>query len=161
MFALKKWEPMKELTTIQREMDEIARRFFGSFPGGFLRREFAGEFTPVMDCYMKNGQFIVHTELPGIEAKDVDISITGNLLTIRGERKSVVDEKKTDYLFHESSYGSFERTMTLPEGVDTGKVHATCKNGVLELTMPTKAEALPKKVKIEIEEGNKEGKKAA
>ncbi|MBI5235631.1 MAG: Hsp20/alpha crystallin family protein [Deltaproteobacteria bacterium] len=159
MFALKKWEPMKEFTTIQREMDELARRFFGSFTG--LRREFAGEFTPTMDCYMKNGQFIVHAELPGIEAKDVDISITGNLLTIRGERKSVVDEKKTDYLFHESSFGSFERTMTLPEGVDTGKVHATCKNGVLELTMPTKAEALPKKVKIEIEEGNKEGRKAA
>jgi HSP20 family protein len=87
--------------------------------------------------------------------------VTGNILTIKGERKSVVDEKKKGYLFHETSWGHFERSLTLPEGVDASKVHATCKNGVLELTMPTKAEALPKKVSIEIEGGEKtETKKA-
>ncbi|MBI5644124.1 MAG: Hsp20/alpha crystallin family protein, partial [Deltaproteobacteria bacterium] len=103
-------------------------------------------------------QFIVHTDLPGVNPRDVDISITGNVLTIRGERKSDVEEKKEGYLFHETSFGTFDRVLTLPEGVDASKVKATYRNGVLELTMPAKAEALPKKVPIEIEA---ETKKAA
>lgn len=158
MFELKKWEPFRELSTFQRDMDEFFRRMFGSLtPTGLLRRE--GEWYPAMDCYMKGNQFIVHTDLPGIDPKDVDISVTGNILAIKGERKSDVEEKKEGYLFHETSYGAFERSLTIPEGVDSAKVRARYTNGVLELTMPAKAEALPKKVNIEIEAG--ESKKAA
>ncbi|MBI2411762.1 MAG: Hsp20/alpha crystallin family protein [Deltaproteobacteria bacterium] len=160
MFELKKWDPIKELSGIQRDMDDLFRRVFGGLaPTSLLRREaFRGEWYPAIDCYMKNNQFIVHADLPGVNPKDVDISLTGNVLTIRGERKSEVEEKKEGYLFHETSFGTFERVLTIPEGVDVSKVKATYRNGVLELSMPAKAEALPKKVNIEIEA---ETKKAA
>lgn len=164
MFELKKWEPFKELTGIQRDLDEFFRRAFGSLgsltPTSIFRREFRGEWYPTLDCFMKNNQFIVRCDLPGVDPKNVEISITGNMLSIRGERKLDYDEKKEGYVVHESAYGTFERSFTLPEGVDYSNVHAVYKNGVLELTMPAKAEALPKKVKIEVEEG-KETKKAA
>ncbi len=159
MFELKKLDPFKELSSIQRDMDDLFRRVFGGLTPSILRREaFRGEWYPAIDCYMKNTQFIVHADLPGVNPKDVDISIAGNVLTIRGERKSDVEEKKEGYLFHETSFGTFERMLTLPEGVDASKVKAIYRNGVLELTMPAKAEALPKKVTIEIEA---ETKKAA
>jgi HSP20 family protein len=161
MFELKKWEPLRDLSTIQREMDDLFRRVFGGFStAGLFKRETRAEWCPDVDCFMKEGSLVVHADIPGMEPKDVDISIAGNVLTIRGERKAEWEEKKEGYLFHEASYGSFSRSLTLPEGVDTTKVHASYRNGVIELTMPAKAEALPKKVKIEVE-GAKEGKKAA
>ncbi len=160
MSDLKKWEPFKDLSIVQREMDDMFRRFFGTFaPLNFFRKELKGEWYPVMDLYTKENKFVVHADIPGVDPRDVDISITGNLLTIKGERKSDIEEKKEGYMFHETSLGVFERTITLPEGVDTTKIHATYKNGVLEVTMPAKAEALPKKVKVELEEVT--GKKAA
>ncbi|MBI5467808.1 MAG: Hsp20/alpha crystallin family protein [Deltaproteobacteria bacterium] len=160
MLELKKWEPFKDLSIVQREMDDMFRRFFGTFaPLNFLRKELKGEWYPVMDLYTKDNKFVVHADIPGVDPRDVDISVTGNLLTIKGERKSDIEEKKEGYMFHETSLGVFERTITLPEGVDTTNIHATYKNGVLEVTMPAKAEALPKKVKVELEEVT--GKKAA
>lgn len=160
MADLRKWEPFKELSTIQRDMDDFFRRVFDSLtPSRLFRREFKAEWYPAIDVYMKNNQLVVHADLPGINPKDVDISLTGNVLTIRGERKAEWEEKKEGYMFGEASYGAFERSFTLPEGVDTTKCHAVYKNGVLELTMPAKAEALPRKVKIELEEGKE--KKAA
>lgn len=158
MRELKKWEPLRELSTIQREMDDLFRRTFGSLTSGLFRKEWGGQWCPDVDCYMKDGQFIIHADIPGVDPKDVDISITGNILSIKGERKSDVTEKKGEYIFHESSLGKFERTMTIPEGVDVSKVHASYANGVFELTMPTKEEVLPKKIKVELE-GGKEGKK--
>lgn len=156
MADLRKWEPFRELQAIQKDMDDFFKRVFGSLtPTGLFRREFRGEWYPALDCYTKDNQLVVHADLPGVDPKNVDISVVGNVLTIRGERKSELEEKKGGYLFHEASYGGFERSISLPEGVDTANIHATYKNGVLELTMPAKAEALPKKVKIEIEEGKK------
>ncbi|GMR05176.1 MAG: Hsp20/alpha crystallin family protein [Thermodesulfobacteriota bacterium] len=160
MFELKKWEPIRELSSIQREMDELFKKTFGSLTTGLLGSGFKGEWCPDVDCYTKDGKFIVHADLPGVEPKDVDVTITGNMLTIKGERKSDEKTKKGGYIFRESSYGSFERSMTLPAGVDSNKVHATYKNGVLELTMPVKSEALPKKIKVELTEGKEEEKAA-
>ncbi|OGP16099.1 MAG: hypothetical protein A2V21_311265 [Deltaproteobacteria bacterium GWC2_55_46] len=162
MADLRKWEPLRELATIEKEMEDMFRRAFGGLstilPTGLLRREFRGEWYPLVDSFMKENQFVVRADLPGVDPKDVEISVTGNLLTIRGERKSTVEEKKEGYLFHETSFGAFERTVTLPEGVDTTKVHASCSNGVIEITMPAKAEALPRKIKVEV---MGDGKKAA
>lgn len=160
MFELRKWEPLRELSTIQREMDDLFRRTFGSLTSGLFGRELKGEWIPNMDCYVKEGRFVVHVDLPGIDPKAIEVSVAGNVLTIKGERKSEVEEKKAGFIFHETSYGSFERAVTLPEGCDAGKIHATYRNGVLELTMPAKAEALGKKIKVEVEEV-KETKKAA
>lgn len=156
MADIKKWEPFRELSTIQREMDDFFRRVFGSLtPSGLFRKEFRGEWYPAIDCYMKDNNFVIHADIPGVDPKDVDISVAGNVLTIRGTRKADLEEKREGYLFHETSFGGFERSLTLPEGVDASKVHATYRNGVIELVMPAKAEALPKKIKIELEEGRK------
>jgi len=161
MFELRKWEPFRELSNIQKEMDDLFRRVFRSMTSPtLLRKELKGEWYPVFDCYTKDNKLVLHADLPGMDAKDVDISIVGNTLTIKGERKGEVEEKKGEYLFHETSYGAFERSFTLPEGADTSKVHATYKSGVLELTMPVKALERPKKVKVSIE-GEKGGEKAA
>ncbi|MBI5811053.1 MAG: Hsp20/alpha crystallin family protein [Deltaproteobacteria bacterium] len=160
MFELKKWEPFRELSAIQREMDDLFKRTFGSLSANIFRREFKGAWYPDVDSYIKEGRFIVHADLPGVDPKNVEVTIVGNVLTLRGERKSEIEEKKGEYLVHEATFGAFERTMTLPEGVDTAKVNAVYKNGVLEVSMPTKAGVLPKKVKVEIEEA-KEGTKAA
>ncbi len=162
MFELKKWEPLRDLASFQREMqrdmDDFFRRVFGGVsaltPSGIFRRE-AREWYPVIDCFIKNNQFVLHADLPGVDPKNVDISLTGNMLTIKGERKAEYDEKKEGYLFHETSYGTFERTLELPEGLDVNKVRANYRNGILELTMPAKAEVLPKKIKVEVEEMKK------
>lgn len=156
MTSIRKWEPFRELSNIQKDMDEFVRRVFGNLsPAGLFRREIAGEWVPTLDLYMKDNQLVVHADIPGVDPKDVDISIVGNMLTIRGERKTAFEEKKEGYLYHETSFGGFERTVALPEGVDTSKVRATCNKGVLEVTMPAKAEALPRKIKVELEEGKK------
>lgn len=163
MFELKKWEPFKELSTIQREMDELFKRTFGSLSTGiFGGRDFIkGAFwSPQIDRFMKDGNFVIHADLPGVDPKNIEISVTGNTLLLRGERKTDVEDKKGGYYFHETSCGTFERTLTLPDGCDVNKAHATYKDGVLELSMPVKAEALPKKIKVELDE-LKEGKKAA
>lgn len=156
MFEIRKWEPMRELSTIQRELDDFFRRAFGSLTPGLFKEG----WHPAVNCFMKENKFYVQADLPGIDPKDIEISITGNLLTIKGERKAELKEEKEEYLFHESSYGRFERTLTIPEGVETDKVHASFKKGVLELTMPAKRAALPKKIKVEVEE-TKESEKAA
>ncbi len=153
MFALKKRDPFSELSTLHREMDELFRRTFGSMLPGMFR----GEWYPSIESYIKDRTLHVKADIPGVDPKDVDISIMGNELTIKGERKAErKEEKEGEYFFCETSYGSFERTVTLPEGVDTDKVHASYKNGVLEITMPVKAEMLPKKVSVEVEKESKE-----
>ena len=159
MADLRKWEPMRELATVQKDMEDMFRRVFGLLPTGLFRRELRGEWYPSIDTFMKDNNLVIRADIPGVDPKNVDISVTGNVLTIKGERKSDIEEKKEGYLYHETSVGAFERTLTLPEGVDSAKIHATCKNGVVEITMPAKAEALPRKVKVELEETS--GKKAA
>lgn len=157
MSTIKKWEPFtRELSTIQREMDELFKRTFGGLSHGVLK----GGWYPSLEGFLKGDTLVVKADLPGMDPKDVDISIAGNTLTIKGERKTEKKEEKGDYFFCETSYGSFERTLTLPEGVNTDKVHASYRNGVLEITMPAKAAAMPKKVTVEVEK-TEVGKKAA
>jgi HSP20 family protein len=147
MFGLRKWDPFTELGTLHRDVDEIFRRTFGSIAPGFLR----GEWYPAIESYMEGNRFLVRADLPGIDPKDVDISVIGNQLTIKGERKIRKEEKEAEKYFCEVCYGSFARTLTLPEGVEMDKVHAGYHNGVLEISMPAKGVALPKKITVEVE----------
>lgn len=156
MADIRKWEPFRELAGMQRDMDDLIRRVFGGITPSLFRREFRSEWYPAVDSYMKDNQLVVHADIPGVDPKDVEISVAGNVLTIKGERKADFEEKKEGYFYHETTFGGFVRTVGLPEGVDTSKIRATYKNGVLEISMPAKAEALPRKVRIE-----EEGKKAA
>src|SRR5579885_3836372 len=143
MGALMPWRPFRELERLARRL-EAPFRFFEDF-------EERGEegFLPAVESFVKNGNLVGRGDVPGMEPKDIEVSILGNVLTVKGERKSEQEVKKEDYLRREVSYGSFERRMTLPEGTETDKVKATFKNGVLEITLPLAKEAVAKKVPIE------------
>ena len=149
MKPLTKWSPFSELSTLRHEIDDLFNRFFelggGWMPGLLRERVF-----PTLESFYKEGKFVVRAELPGIDPKDVDISVVGNQLIIKGERKIEKDIKEKDYIMMEHAYGSFMRSITLPEGVDTTKVHAKYHDGVVDLTMPCAEAIAPKKITIEI-----------
>jgi HSP20 family protein len=131
----------------------MLRRWETPFPRLFEEIEDNSKelFAPAIESYVKDGSLVVRADVPGIELKDIDISILRNVLTLKGERKSEKEIKKDDYLRREVSYGAFERRMSLPEGTSADKVKATFKNGVIEITLPLAKEAIAQKVQIESE----------
>jgi HSP20 family protein len=152
MKSLTPWRPMRELETLQRSMEEMFEQFSDRLFGpGTRRRSLWGEeaWAPAVESRVENGNIIVRADLPGIDPKDVSISVLGNQLTIAGERKQEEKKEEKDYFYREVAYGKFSRTMTLPEGVDASKVKANCKNGVLEITVPAPKQLENKKIQIE------------
>jgi HSP20 family protein len=123
-------------------MDSVFERFFDGWP--FRTRE-AGKWMPVMDVSEKDKEIIVKAEIPGMDPKDIDISLQNGLLTIRGERKQ---EKEESFHKVERSYGAFSRSVRLPAEVDEDKVMATYTNGVLTLEMRKTKEAAAKKIEV-------------
>jgi HSP20 family protein len=134
------------IAALRREMD----RLFENFAPRFL--EFNGQeaLLPDTDFAETDKEIVVTAELPGVDPKDVEISLQNNVLTIRGEKRSQRDEKKEHYQFAERSYGSFERAMTVPDGIDAAKVEAKFDKGVLKVTLPKPPELQAKRQKIEI-----------
>jgi HSP20 family protein len=126
-------------------------KLFNSFLGAEREGEVAniGLRWPSIESYVKEGKLFIKAELPGVDAKDLDLTIIERDLVIKGERKAEKDEKEKDYSYREISYGSFERRFLLPEGVKTEELKAKFNNGILEITVPVPA--LPKAKKIEIE----------
>ncbi len=151
MKPLTKWSPLGEISTLHREIDDLFKRFF-EVGGGWMPSLWREKVFPALDSFFKEGNLVVRAELPGIDPKDVDISVVGNQLTIKGERKAEKDIHDEDYVMLESSYGTFIRSITLPEGVDLSKIHTTYHDGILDLTMPCAEAVTPKKINIEIEE---------
>ncbi|MBN2590979.1 MAG: Hsp20/alpha crystallin family protein [Sedimentisphaerales bacterium] len=132
------------LTTLHNEMDDLFDSFFRG-----LDKPFAGYKTwPAIDVAEDGDSIHVRAEVPGCNAEDIDISVYGNTLTISGEKKLKEEKKEKGYYHIESSYGTFRREITLPTDVDSGKVDATCKEGVLSITMPKAAKAKAVKVKV-------------
>jgi HSP20 family protein len=167
MALLERWRPSRHLDRFRSEFDDVLERFgfdrdwFGRFP---LSREFFADWPelparPAIDTRVEEGKFIVHADLPGIDPKDVDIKVVGDVLTIKGSREEKRETKKADYL-REIRYGSFERSIPLPEGIKAEDLKATYRDGVLELAAPMPKEAIPKEVKIQVE-GPSEKKSAA
>lgn len=119
------------------------------------------EWAPSMEMFDEEDRFVVKAELPGTKEKDVDISVSDNFLTVRGEKKSASDVKEEDYHFSERSYGSFCRSITLPSSVNIDKISASFEDGVLEIDLPKSVEVKPKKIAIstkKVIEGKKEVK---
>jgi len=98
----------------------------------------------------KEDRFIVKVELPGMKKEDIDISVTGNTLTIKGERKAETEVKEEEYYCCERSYGNFFRSLTIPVSVDIEKIEAKYKDGVLEIDLPKSPEVTPKKIDIKV-----------
>jgi len=146
MGALLPWRPFRDLERMTREIEERFPRFFGR-----PLFEESEEYFPRIESYIKEGNLVVRADLPGIDPKDIEVMVLGNVLTIKGERKEKKEVKRDEYIRREVSYGAFERRMTLPEGAATDKIKAQFKNGVMEVTMPVAKEMAARKVPIESE----------
>lgn len=152
MKSLTPWQPMRELENLEKRMTDLFDRFQERFFGGERGRSVWGEeWAPAIESRKDNGNIIVKADLPGVDPKEISISIVGNELRIEGERKREEKKEEKDYFYQEVSYGKFVRSVTLPEGVDADSIKANYKNGVLELTMPAPKQVEGKKVQIEVQ----------
>jgi HSP20 family protein len=147
MTVLTRWEPFRELSTLQ---DRINRAFRESYTGGHDESLTTSSFAPAVDVYEDEHQVTLKIEVPGIDEKDIDVQVENNVLTVHGERKIEKEEKEENYRRVESRYGSFTRTFTLPQTVDTESVSAAYDKGVLKIALPKKAEAKPKQIKVNV-----------
>ena len=156
--ALQAWRPFESL---RREIDRLfddfnwgawsfpfRRSFFDIEP--FRRAELTWGTAPAVDVSDGEKAYEVTAELPGMDEKDIEVNIVNGGLRIRGEKKEEKEEKKKDYYLSERRYGSFERYFRVPEGVDTDKIEASFKKGVLTVTLPKKPEAQKPEKKIEV-----------
>jgi HSP20 family protein len=141
----------QDLFDFRRDFDQIFNRFL-SWPSAQEESVVTTTalFTPPMECFVdKDGKkFHCNVALPGVDPKDVSLQVQGNTLTISGERSASRETKETDYLRREITYGAFQRSILLPEGVDRDKLTAEYRNGILEITAPISVAALPRKVEI-------------
>ena len=143
------WKPFNELERMRGEMDRLWDSFFET---GAARRKAGKEtWSPSLDVSETKSDLIVKTELPGIDPKDIDISLSEGILTIKGEKKQEKEEKESDYHVVERSYGSFTRMVRLPKDVKSDKISASYKNGILKITLPKTEETKKKEIKIKVE----------
>jgi HSP20 family protein len=157
-------QPWRPFESLRREVD----RLFDDFSGGIWRSPFGRSFfdvepfrraqatlgaVPAVDVTQTDKGYEITAELPGMEEKDIDVKLTNGVLTIRGEKRDEKEEKKNDYYVRERSFGSFERSFQVPENVDTDKVSASFKKGVLTVMLPKSAEAQKAEKKIEVKAG--------
>lgn len=149
MKALTPWRPLGDLATLRDEVDSLFGRFFGE-EDPWARSAYARAFTPAVETFMREGELVVRMDLPGIDPKEVELSVEGDRLTVRGERKENKERKDRDLHIQEVRYGRFERTLALPHGVDADSVKATYRDGVLEVAMKAPKELTPKKVPISV-----------
>jgi HSP20 family protein len=137
----------KELERLRHEMDRLYDRFLDWRPS----RRFGelGDWWPAVDVSENPGEIIVHAEIPGVEAKDIDVYLEGNILTIRGERKREATEEGEGYYHAERSYGTFSRSIRLPSDIDHEGIRARYHRGILELELPKREKAAQKRIKVE------------
>jgi len=154
--VMERWRPGKGLIPWRpfRELEELGRRFEDIFGRPFLpavlRRLPVEEkgWAPPIEVFEKEDKFVVKAELPGMKEEDIDVSVVGDTLTIKGERKAETEVKEEDYYCCERSYGSFFRSIALPSTVDAKKIEASFEDGVLEVSLPKAAEVKPKKISV-------------
>jgi HSP20 family protein len=160
MFELATRSPFGSMFQIHRELDDLLSRFLGhdATPAPFRSEGEPVAWWPAVESYAKDGKIQVRVALPGVDPKDVEVTVSDDYLTIRGERKAKTEEKEGGRYVREFAYGSFERTLALPEGIDPGTVVAKFSNGMLDLTIPGPVAVVPKKVEIQIESGSDQGK---
>jgi len=153
MTRLQVYRPFREMSNfrdIWNLPEEFNRLFWGLSRATPDESDAVTEWSPAVDVYEDVEALRIHAELPGLKKEDVKINVHEGVLTLRGERKFENEEKKDSYYRLERSYGSFLRSFSLPTSVDAEKIHATMKDGVLELRIPKKPEAKPKEIKVEV-----------
>ena len=150
MSAITRWDPFQNLSSLQ---EQVNRLFETSFP----RRSDNSALTawaPAVDIFETENELVLKADLPDVNEKDLDIRVENNMLTIRGERKFEQEVKEENYLRIERTYGSFSRSFSLPNTVNTEGIKAEYKNGVLTVQLPKRAESKPKQVKVNVTTSN-------
>ena len=156
--SLARWDPFQELQTLENEMNRLFRRQLS----GASRPEEAvtnSQFAPPIDVYEDASKLSIKMDVPGIDAKDLDIRLDGNVLTVTGEREFESEEKKENFRRVEREYGSFSRSFTLPGSADPDQISANYENGTLRIDITKRADSRTKQIKV-AEEPTR-GKKAA
>jgi HSP20 family protein len=161
--ALIRWEPAREINSLQQEMNRLFSTFFDApassgGAGGATRR-----WIPAMDLVETDDQFVLRADLPGMGEGDIDLSLEDNVLTLSGERKAEHEERGEGYYRVERATGAFSRSLTLPEGVDGDAITARFEQGVLEVRIPKPEQRKPRKLQISVGDEPKtiEGRAAA
>jgi HSP20 family protein len=147
--ALVRWEPVRELSSLQSDMNRLFNTFFDTTTGG-NGGSAPRRWIPAMDLVETDDHFVLKADLPGLTDEDVKIDVEDDVLTVSGERKSEHEDKGEGYVRVERSYGSFRRSLTLPEGVDPEAVTASFDRGVLEVRIPKPEERKPRRVAIQV-----------
>ena len=148
MTVITRWDPFREFSTVQDRLNRLFRESYGS--EGRDEALNTSAFAPAVDVYEDEHSVTLKVQVPGIDEKDIDIRIENNTLTLHGERKMEKEEKEENFRRVESSYGSFTRSFSLPTTVDAEKVTADYAKGILKITLPKKAEAKPKQIKVNV-----------
>jgi HSP20 family protein len=135
-------------TNLLLGVPSIFDEFFNEFPFRTALREGAEAWRPAVDVLEKDGNLILQAELPGVDQKDIELKLEGNVLTLKAERKREQEEDNKNYRLVESFYGTFSRSFTLPETAELDKVTADYKNGVLTISIPQKPELKPREIPV-------------
>ena len=131
------------------ESSSLFDEFFNDFPFTSVFQSRGSErWLPPVDILEKDGNLILRAEVPGLDEKEVELKLEGNVLTLKGEKKQKIEENRNNYHRMESYYGTFSRSFTLPESVDRDQIKADYKNGILEVTIPQKPEVRPREIPV-------------
>ncbi|HVL51567.1 MAG TPA: Hsp20/alpha crystallin family protein [Actinomycetota bacterium] len=155
MALLSRYNPWSALTDLERQMDQLMR---GVFRGAAQEsRQESKPWTPAVDVFTRDSDLVIRAEIPGVDpAKDIDITVADGVLRIRGQRRSEQRDEGANYFRMETSYGAFERSIPLPDGVNVDDIKAAHKNGVLEVVVPGAAQIAPAR-RIQVELGDESG----
>jgi HSP20 family protein len=147
--ALVRWDPFRDLVSLKERMDRLFEDTFARSRN--IEEGLApGSWSPPVDIYETDENIILQAELPGIERKDITLEVKDDVLTLKGDRKFEKEVKQENYHRVERSYGSFQRSFTLPSNIKRDKVEAEFKDGILEVILPKVEEAKPRQIKVEV-----------
>jgi HSP20 family protein len=146
---MERWEPFREIVALRNRIDQMIENTFARPRGEWLATIFE---EPAVDLYENDGRIKLDVPLPGVKPEEVELTVTGNTLTIKGERKSKEEVKKENYYRHETHYGAFTRTVPLPEIADMQQPEATFERGVLTVSFPKLKTVEPKRIEIKTSE---------
>lgn len=147
--GLTPWNPFRELEEIRERMLDLVDPLFP-----LSRRKMAAEggvWAPPIEVYEEKDKYVIKADLPGLNKEDIDVAVSKNVLTIKGERKAEKESQEKDYYYCERYYGNFLRSISLPGSVDANKIVATYKDGILSLELPKAEEEKEKKIDIRVE----------
>ncbi|MFQ6014070.1 MAG: Hsp20/alpha crystallin family protein [Anaerolineae bacterium] len=144
--SITRWDPFRDLVSLREAMDRLFEESFVRPRRAWLTPLREGELA--IDMYETEDDVVVKTAVPGVSPDDIDISIVGDTLSIKGETKTEEEVKEGSYLRRERHYGAFSRTVSLPAGIKADKAEASYENGILTLTIPKAEEVKPKTIKV-------------